>query len=349
MPYSGAQGRSVAPLGIPDPTELPVAVVNSPGIGQASIDPVDTLGSAAEPTARRWRRGRRAEDNLTAYLMIAPMVILLGIFVMWPLVYSFYLSTYKISFYKPPEFVGLDFYQYVLESPRFWKSLSIGFYYALITVPTGLVLALLLASFIKTLSRRAAAIMKTTVYLPAVVSTVVASVLFVFIYQDEGLANWLLSLVNQAPIGWLNDPDYAMPAIAVPGIWLGFGVTTLILLAGLLDIPESYYESAALDGATFWQRTWYITIPLLKNVLLYLLVTGFTLAIQLFDLPLIMTNGGPVDATTTPNLYIFNSFRDLTPYSTSFSLTASLMLFIVLGAVSLVIFRFIRSHKAIDG
>ncbi|GAA1393942.1 carbohydrate ABC transporter permease [Catellatospora coxensis] len=311
--------------------------------------PPDPAPDAEPRGGRRAAAARHGRDNRTAYLMIAPMVVLLGIFVFWPLANSVYLSTFKISFYQEPEFVGLDFYQYVLESPRFWESIVVGLYYAVLTVPTGIVIALLLASFIKTLSRRLASYMKVTVYLPAVVSTVVASVLFVFMYQDEGVINWMLSLLNHGPVNWLNDPSYALPAVAVPGIWLSFGVTTLILLAGLLDIPENYYESAQLDGAGFFQRLFKITIPLLKNVLLYLLVTGFTLAIQLFELPLIMTNGGPVDATTTPNLYIFNSFRDLTPYATSFSLTASLMLFVVLGAISLVIFKLVNSDKAIDG
>ncbi|MBN9181012.1 MAG: sugar ABC transporter permease, partial [Microbacterium sp.] len=99
----------------------------------------------------------------------------------------------------------------------------------------------------------------------------------------------------------------------------------------------------------WFQRTWFITIPLLKNVSLYLLVTGVVAAIQMLDLPLIMTNGGPVDATTTPNLFIFNSFRDGTPYATSFSLTAALLLFVVLGTISAVIFRLINSDKAVDG
>jgi ABC-type sugar transport system permease subunit len=311
-------------------------------------------GGAAK-TGDRPRTGRRAvgagrQDNVTAYLMITPMVVLLGIFVMWPLVYSGYLSMFKISFYKGSEFVGTQFYKDVLTSSDFWHSIWIGLYYALIVVPTGIILALLLASFIKTLSKRAAAFMKVTIYLPAVVSTVIASVLFSFMYQDDGVVNWFLSFVNHAPIAWLNSPQWALPAIAVPGIWLGFGITTLILLAGLLDIPESYYESAKLDGAGFYQRLWYITIPLLKNVLLYLLVTGFTLAIQVLELPLIMTNGGPpVGSTTTPNFYIFSSFRDLSPYSTSFALTASLLLFVVLGAISIVMFRLIKSDKAVDG
>lgn len=291
----------------------------------------------------------RPRDNVTAYLMIAPMVILLGIFVMWPLAYAFYLSGFEISFYSDPEFVGLQFYQYVLEDERFWASLGVGLYYAAMVVPTGMLISLLIASFIKTLSVRMASFLKTTIYVPAVVSTVVASVLFVFIYQDQGLANWLLGALNAGPVAWLNDPALALPAIAVPGIWLGLGLTTLIMLAGLLDIPESYYESARLDGATFVQRTWYITIPLLKNVLLYLFVTGTVAALQMLDLPLIMTGGGPVNATTTPNLFIFNTFRDGSEYSVSFSLTAALLLFLVLGGISALVFRLISSEKAIDG
>ena len=288
-------------------------------------------------------------DNRTAYLMIAPMVVLLSIFVIWPLIYAIYLSGFEINFYKGSTFVGFQFYQYVLEDARFWRSLGVGLLFALLVVPAGMVVSLLIASFIKTLSGKLAAFMKTTIYVPAVVSTVVASVLFVFIYQDQGLANWGLSLVGAGPFAFLNDPSLVLPSIAIPAIWLGLGITTLIMLAGLLDIPESYYEAAQLEGAGFLQRTWYITIPLMKNILLYLFVTGFVAALQQLDLPLVMTNGGPVSASTTPNLFIFNSFRDGTPYSTSFSLTAALLLFVVLGGISAVVFKLINSDKAVDG
>ena len=306
-------------------------------------------------TRRRERRAaRRAsahlnESNLTAYLMIAPMLGLLAVFVIYPLGYAIYLSGYRINFYKPPEWVGTEFYRYVLTDPDFRHSIRIGFTYALFTVPTGLVLAFLLASFLKTLSGVMAAVLKTTVYVPAVISSIIAAVVFSFIYQDQGLANWLIGLIGMKPVAWLNDPSTALPSIAAPGVWLGFGVSTLILLAAMLDIPSSYYESARLDGANFLKTTIYITIPLLRNVFLFLIVTGFTLTIQEFQLPLIMTGGGPVDATTTPNLFIFNSFRDGTPYATSFSLTASLILMVVLGTVSLIIFKVLRSEKAIDG
>lgn len=291
---------------------------------------------------------KHLRSNATAYLMIAPMVVLLGIFVFWPLVYSIWLSLHKISFYKDPEFAGADFYKYVLTDPKFWDSLFTGFKYALLVVPTGIVIAIVLASLLKNLRGRAAGFMKTTIYVPTVVSSVVASIIFLFIYQDEGLGNWLVGLVGVDPLNWLNNTGLVLPAIALPGIWLGLGISTLIVLAAMHDIPANYYEAAALDGANAWQRLRYVTLPMLKNVLLYLFVTGFTLAIQEYQLPLIMTNGGPVNASTTPNLYIFQSFRDGTAYSTSFSLAASLLLFVALGLISLLIFKLVKSDKALD-
>ncbi|GAA3084793.1 sn-glycerol 3-phosphate transport system permease protein/lactose/L-arabinose transport system permease protein [Kribbella aluminosa] len=321
-----------------------------------STQPAGQVTQVTGPSRRTRRRGPKVTDqvprhlraHLTAYLMIAPMVVLLGIFVIWPLVYAFYLSFFEMSFYKDAKFVGFDFYQYVLTDPDFYASLWVGLKLAVMVVPTVLVLALLLASFIATLSKRLAAFMKTTVYVPAVVSSVVAAIIFVFIYQDEGVANWFIGLFGHGPVAWLNTAATALPAVAIPAIWLGFGVSTLIMLAGILDIPESYFESARLDGANFWQRTRYITIPSLRNVILFLLVTGLTLTIQEFQLPLVMTNGGPVSATNTPNLYIFNSFRDGTPYATSYSLTAALLLFVVIGTISIIIFRVVSSEKSSD-
>jgi multiple sugar transport system permease protein len=276
-------------------------------------------------------------------------VILLAIFVIYPLGYAVWLSGHRISFYKPAVWVGLDFYRFVLTDPQFWHSLRVGLTYSAIVVPTGLVIALLLASFIKTLSTGVASVLKVTVYIPAVIASVLTANIFVLIYQDQGIANWFVGLFGISPVAWLNDPSIALPAVAVPGLWLGFGISTLILLAAMLDIPSSYYESASLDGANAFQTMRYITLPLLRNVFVFLAITGFTLSLQEFLLPLIMTQGGPVDRTLTPNLFIINSFRDSTPYATSFSLAAALLLFVVLGSISLIIFKAISSVKAVDG
>jgi len=322
----------------------------------AIMTQVEAPGTTAPSLSRRARsrQGRpttpkHLRSNLTAYMMITPMVGLLGVFVLWPLGYAFWLSLHRSSFYQSPKYVGFAFYRYVLTDPMFWHSIETGLKYTAMVVPISIIIALLLASFIKTLPGRTAGFMKTVVYVPAAVSSIVAALVFTFMYQDQGVGNWLVGLFGVKPVAWLNNPDTALPGVAATGIWLRFGIATLIMLAGLLDIPDSYYESAALDGANFVQRTWYITIPMLKNVILFLFVTEFVLAMQEFQLPLIMTKGGPVDATNTPNLYIFNSFRDNTPYATSFSLAASLLLFAVLGVISMIVFRLVRSSKAVDG
>lgn len=298
----------------------------------------------------RRKRGTLLHDNRTALLMIAPMAILLAVFVIYPLIYAFYLSSFEISFYREPVFVGPQFYAYVLDSPRFWNSLSVGLRLALMVVPSTLVLAFVIATVIRGLGRRMAGILKTTVYIPTVISAVVASIVFIFMYRsDGGLINGLLSSFDAGPFAFLADPDLALPAVSLPAIWLALGVTTLIMLAGMNDIPNEYYEAAELEGAGFLQKTVFVTIPLLKNILLFLLVTGFIVAVQQVDLPLVMTAGGPLETTTTPNLFVFNQFKDPTPYATSFSLTAALILFFVLGTITAVIFRLVRSDKAIDG
>jgi multiple sugar transport system permease protein len=308
------------------------------------------FGADAEQPPTRRRSGRLNRSNVTAYLMLAPMVVLLGIFVWYPLANSFYLSTFEISFYQDPVFVGFQFYEYVLSAPKFWNSIWVGILLVLLVVPAQLVVAFLIASLLRVLNGRVSGFLKTTIYVPTVVSFVVASAIFVFIYRERGgLLNGVLGWFGIEPIAVLSNPDLALGGIAVPALWIGVGVTTLIMLAGMLDIPDSYYEAAELEGAGYLQKTRYITLPLLKNVWLFLLVTLITATIQQFELPLVMTFGGPYESTTTPNLYIFNQFKDPTAYATSFSLTAALLLFVVLGTISALIFRFVKSDKAIDG
>jgi multiple sugar transport system permease protein len=308
------------------------------------------IGADTERPPTRRRSGRLNRSNVTAYLMLAPMVVLLGIFVWYPLVNSFYLSTFEISFYQDPVFVGFQFYEYVLSAPKFWNSIWVGILLVLLVVPAQLIVAFLIASLLRVLNGRVSGFLKTTIYVPTVVSFVVASAIFVFIYRERGgLLNGVLGWFGIEPIAVLSNPDLALGGIAVPALWIGVGVTTLIMLAGMLDIPDSYYEAAELEGAGYLQKTWFITLPLLKNVWLFLLVTLVTATIQQFELPLVMTFGGPYESTTTPNLYIFNQFKDPTAYATSFSLTAALLLFVVLGTISALIFRFVKSDKAIDG
>lgn len=298
-------------------------------------------------TVRRRHARYRNRDTKLAYLMLAPVVILLGIFVAWPAVYAGFLSFQDWSFYKDPQFVGWKNYADVLTDPLFVATIGRGFLFVLMTVPAMLVLAFLFASLVVSLSRRLATILKVSIYIPTIISGVIASIIFVVIYAyDGGILNAVLAVFHIDAVSWIGDPAWALLAVAVPAVWLGMGLTSLIMVAAMVDIPTEYYEAAAMEGAGWWQKTFYITMPQMKNVFLYLLITGFVAAIQQFELPLVMTQGGPLDSTTLPNLFIFNHFRN--DVNVGYSIAAALLLFVVLGSVSALVFKFINSERLVD-
>lgn len=301
----------------------------------------------ATATDAQHRPARRYRDTKVGLLMLAPVVILLGIFVIWPAVYAVFLSFHDWSFYRDPEFVGWKNFSDVLRDPLFAATIRRGFAFVAMTVPIMLLLGFVFASLVVSVSRRLASVLKVSIYIPTIISTVIASIVFVLIYDySGGLLNAALGWFGIAPVPWIGDPAWALFAVAVPAIWLGLGLTSLIMVAAMVDVPTEYYEAAAMEGANWWQKTYYITIPQMKNVLLYLLITGFVAAIQQFELPLIMTQGGPLDSTTLPNLFIFNHFRN--DMNVGYSIAAALLLFVVLGTVSSLVFRVLNSEKLVD-
>ena len=189
--------------------------------------------------------------------MIAPMVVLLGIFVIWPLDLLVLPEHVRDQLLPGAHVRGPPVLPATCcESPRFWNSLGVGLKSVILIVPATLILSFLIAALIKSLGARLAGAMKTTIYIPTAISAVVASIVFSLMYQARGgLINGLLKPLGVGPFAFLSDVDLALPAIAVPAVWLALGVSTLIMLAGMMDIPQVYYEAAALDGAGFLQRT----------------------------------------------------------------------------------------------
>lgn len=306
--------------------------------------------SAASTERRAVRRrtdARRYRDTKVAYLFLLPVVGLLAIFVIWPAIYAGFLSFQNWSFYKDPEFVGFRNFTAVLSDPLFWASVGRGFAFVAMTVPPMLVLAFFFASLVVSVSRRFAGILKVSIYIPTIISSVITSIVFVLMYDySGGLLNWFLGIFGIDPIAWIGDPAWALLAIAIPAIWLGMGLTSLIMVAAMVDIPTEFYEAAAMEGANWWQKTAFITLPQMKNIILYLLITGFVAAIQQFELPLVMTGGGPLDSTTLPNLFIFNHFRN--DINVGYSIAAALVMFVVLGTVSAIVFKFVNSERLVD-
>lgn len=287
-------------------------------------------------------------DNLTAYTMLAPILLGLTLFILIPFAYAVYISFYEWGFYQEPVFVGFKNFYVNLTDPLFTKAIWTGLKFTLYVLPLQLVLAFLFANVIKGLKGKFASFVKAAIYIPTVIGLIIAGVVFLFIYDYlGGVANYVVGWFGKEPVAWLAEVRTALPALSVPAIWTGFGLTTLIMLAGLLDIPESYYEAAELEGAGTFGKMWHITLPLMRNITLFLLVTGFTAQISQFELPWVMTAGGPVNETTTPNYYILQHF--LNDVLIGRSIAAALMFFVVLGSISLVIFRVLNSEKAVDG
>ncbi|NUT45223.1 MAG: sugar ABC transporter permease [Thermoactinospora sp.] len=281
--------------------------------------------------------------------MLGPLLVLLGVFVLWPLLHAVWISFSTWSFYEAPVFVGLENYVDVLTDEEFSASVMRGLAFSAMVVPAQVVIAFVFANLVKSVSRRVATVLKVTVYIPVVVSEVIAAIVFSLIYAYKGgLLNWFLGLLGAGEdTAWLGETGTALPAVAVPAIWIGTGLASLIMLAGLLDIPEVYYECASLDGAGAWTKMTRITLPLMKNIILFLLVTGFAASLQFLVVPLVMTQGGPLDSTMLPNLFIFRHFTN--DLYVGYSIAAALLLFAVLGAISAIIFRLVRSEKAVDG
>lgn len=290
---------------------------------------------------------RRSRDVRIALAMLAPALILLGIFVIWPLINAWQVSFYRWSFYEDSVFVGLDNFRIVLTDPKFFASVVRGLVFAAVVVPTQMIVAFMFASLTKTMGRRMATVLKISIFIPTTISFVIAAIVFTLIYQlRRGILNWFVGFFGVDDQAWIGNAETALYALSVPAIWIGIGIASLIMLASLLDIPESYYEAAELDGANWFQQTWYVTLPMLKNIILYLSIVGYVATLQQVDLPLVMTQGGPADSTLLPNLLLFNHFRNDT--YVSYSIAGALVMLVVLGSISIVIFRLLPSEKAVD-
>jgi multiple sugar transport system permease protein len=288
-------------------------------------------------TAKRKRSAfRRA---LPAYLFILPGTALFVIWTLYPLLDAFRMSFYEWNLIKPSRFVGLDNYRRALTDDVFWMAFRNTVFYVVITVPGQMVLGLAVALLLDG-PLRARAIYRTVYYVPVVTSWVVVSLVFTFLFNSQaGLINWVmhdnLHLINRN-IAWLREPLPAKIAIATLGIWKGVGWTMVIFLAGLQSIPQSLHEAAAVDGAGGWRRLRDVTIPLLRNTLLFVMVILTIGAFQVFISVYVMTQGKPLHRTDVILTYMYSNafeFLDL-GYGSAISYLLAGMVFI-LGLVQI--------------
>lgn len=265
---------------------------------------------------RQRRQGvTRLREAGVGYLFMAPTLLVLGTFVVLPILYAIFLSFQKVQLLGEIEYqwIGIRNFARLIEDERVWIALQNTAEYVAVVVPAQTLLALILAITLNS-GIRGKTTWRILYFLPTVTSSAVLTLIFMWIYNTNGLLNHFLEFLGFPTYNWLGDPAVALRGIMIMNIWSTAPFFMLIYLAALQDIPQSIYEAAKIDGATGWQQFWFITLPLLKPVTFFVMAMGIIGTFQLFDQSYIFSNGsgGPNNATLTVVLLIYQYvFRDL--------------------------------------
>jgi ABC-type sugar transport system permease subunit len=271
--------------------------------------PESTSALRARAPAHRMSWWARHSHDVAPYLFILPFFLVYAIFFLYPVISSFILSFYKAVGLGSRTFVGLNNYAQLAHDPRYLKALVNTTVYTLASVfilsPLALIVAMAVRSFIVPWSNLKS-FYRIAYFLPNLTSFVVIALMFALIFnQDFGLLNQALGSIGLPKLGWLREERLAMPSIVLVAIWTFLGVNSLYFLAGLQNIPEDMNEASAIDGATRWQTFWHVTLPLLRPTILFVVVQAVIFSYQLFDLPYLLTAGGPSDATLKLAMYLY--------------------------------------------
>jgi ABC-type sugar transport system permease subunit len=283
------------------------------------------------PRAHRRRRFR--QKQIIPYLFVLPNLVIFGVFLFGPTVYSFAMSFTSWNGLGSPEFNGLDNYRRMLTEPIFRASLRNTFVYTAGTVLPMTVLALGLAIMLNT-ALRGRVFLRTLIYLPVVISWVAGAFIWQLIFlHPAGFMNEILGFVGIEPQVWTRDPQLVLPAIIGMSIWKGLGFYMVIFLAGLQTIPDTFYEAAALDGAGKWSMFKDITLPLLRPTTLFVLVVGVIGSFEVFIPIFILTAGGPGYSSMVLVMAIYRF--GFTTYEMGYASAIAVVLFLIILVVSI--------------
>lgn len=298
----------------------------------------------APPLGGRTPVGSTRRTSLIALAFLAPALVILTVFVAWPMLSALRLSFTDASGFGQEEYVGLDNYVRVFTDPDVLQAMGNTAYYALLFTPTAIVAALLLALLVNHRRLPGRGAFRTALFLPFIVSLAVAAFAWSYLLDPQiGLLNHWLRVFGIQLGNVLQDPALAMPTVALVAVWKSFGFYLVIFIAGLQEIPGSLYEAARVDGATAWQRFRHITLPMLSNTLAFVMIVALIAALQAFDQIYVMTGGGPYGTTQTVVMEIYTSgFKKL---ELGFASALSYVLLLVTLVLSLVQFRFFSRRE----
>jgi multiple sugar transport system permease protein len=279
---------------------------------------------------------------LSSYLFLAPYAAAFCAFIVLPFLVAMVLAFLQLDLASQasPRFVGLRNFTEALADPYFWRALRATLSFVVLAVPATLTLSLLLALGLHAMTSGRDAV-RAILFLPGMLNVAVAAILWQWFYNGQfGLFNHLLRGAGLDAVPWLSSRWMAMPSIVVMSLWWTIGGATVVLLAGLQQIPPQLWEAAAIDGAGRWQSFRHITLPMLKPVLMFVAVMNTIGAFQVFGQPFLLTRGGPELATRGVVQYIYETaFNN---YRLGYGAAMSWLLFAVIGVFSLVQYHLLR-------
>jgi multiple sugar transport system permease protein len=275
-----------------------------------------------------------------AWLFLGPGLAAIGLFFFLPVLAALLLSfsdfgIYALGDIRYAQFVGLNNYFRLFDDPLFWKALGNTLYFLLVGGPLYIAASLGAALLLQSRLVRFRAFFRFIYFAPVVTTLVAVAVVWRYVYHPRfGILNYLLSLFGIAPIDWLGDPHWAMPAIILLAVWKNFGYNMLIFIAGLQNIPGQLYEAASIDGAGWWERFRRITLPMLAPTTVFITIMTVIGYFQLFAEPYVMTQGGPVNSTMSIVLMMYEQgFRW---WDMGYAAALAFVLFALIAAASAV-------------
>lgn len=275
-------------------------------------------------------KGKHKSDLLTALPFMAPALLGLIVFVLWPGLRGVYLSFTEYNIFRPPVFTGLENYSRMMADPVFWNALWVTLEYVVINIVIQTVFALFIAVLMQRYTR--SAVIRGVILLPYLFSNVIVALVWYWLADyNLGLLNATLDFFNVDKITFFSDV-LAMPTIALINVWRHVGYTALLIFAGLQAIPKDIYDASAVDGAGEWRTFRSITLPLLRPVLAFVLVITVTGSFQIFDTIAVTTNGGPIHATRTFSILIADAAWGNNEFGYASAISVALMVMLSLIA-----------------
>ncbi|MBE9915579.1 sugar ABC transporter permease [Paenibacillus donghaensis] len=282
---------------------------------------------------------RNSRSERAGYLFILPWFLGLLIFTLGPMLFSLVLSFSKwdiITGIGSIEFVGLDNFKAIFHDELFYQSLKVTFIFALVSVPLYQIVSILIALLLN-MRTRGMKFFRLIYFMPSIIPAVAVSMMWIMIFNPEyGILNRALAWFGIEGPAWLQDPNYALGALIVMGIW-GVGNTIIIYLSGLQGVPEELYEAAQLDGAGAFRRFMSVTVPMISPTIFFNLIMGIIGGFQYFTQAFVMTNGGPLNSTLFYNLYLYN--KAFVSFEMGYASALSWILFAIILIFTLIVIR----------